>query len=1178
MRGLISRLALVILLALPLPAVVHAQQDDRDYLTAFLEDNLSGAGRKVTITGFQGALSSQAKIAKLEIADDLGTWVTLDEVVLDWSRSSLLSGSVVVNELSAKTITLERLPVVPASDLPSPESTPFALPELPVSVDIGKVRAEQIRLGKSVLGEPVLGQLDAALTLSGGEGNGGLVLERTDGKASRIVLQGGYSNVTGVLDLNLSAQEEADGIAARLLDLPGRPAIDLSIKGNGPLKDFTADVRLLSDGKERLAGPVSVKQGEKGQTEFSATLTGDLAPLFLPEYAEFLGNRVALIVAGQRWPSGRVVLDMLSMQTRAMQLTGSARVAGDGLPEAFDIKALIAGQDGRPVLLPLSGEGKTWLRRGEIALSFDSAKDSGWSGNASLLGLETDGMRLGNAGLTGSGRIAKVAGKNSVGGTFLFTSTGIALKDAALQKAVGSALSGKAVVSFREGGGSVAIPQLELTGENYAATGGAQIEGLSTGLTTKGRMELTADDLSRFSDIAGLELGGSGVVNLTGQFSQLSGAFDVVIDAVTKGLRSGIAQADRLTAGQTKLVASVVRDETGTTLRDLDLTAGGLNVTGSGKISSTGSALKGHVTVADLAEVDPKWRGKLSADATFSGTPENGQVTLTGEGQSLAIGQAELDKLLAGKTEVSAEVVLRDGGYFLTAAKLDGANLEAAASGTAGNDQLQVTGRLRDLSLLVAGYPGPVSLSGQLTPMGDGAEMDLRLMGPAAIDMRVKGRLFGGQADLVLQGSGDAAVVNALADPLTLAGALRADLALRGPLALSSLSGRITLSGGRVAYPLAGASLQRTELVADVSGGRAQISGTAELVSGGRIRVSGGLGLTPPMESSLDLTLEGLILRDPELYSTAASGELRINGPLLGQASLSGRIRIGETELLVPSTGFASAADLEAIRHVNDSAAVRETRAKAGVGTGAPGSGGERSGSGPNWLLDVQIDAPNRIFLRGRGLDAELGGSVRLGGTLNAVSPAGAIELIRGRLDLLGKRLELSEASLVMEGDLIPYLTVVASNETDDVISMVRIEGPVNEPVVTFSSMPELPQEEVLAWLLFGRGLDTISALQAAQLANAVATLAGRGGAGIVDNLRRSFGFDDLDVQTSDDGTASVRAGKYISRNVYTEIEVDQEGKSKINLNLDLRKGLTAKGRVSSDGDSGIGIFLERDY
>jgi translocation and assembly module TamB len=88
-----AALCLSLALAAPalLPAPALAQEDDRGYLTAFLEDNLSGAGRKVTVTGFAGALSSQATIEKLTIADDRGIWLTLDNVVLDWSRSALLS-------------------------------------------------------------------------------------------------------------------------------------------------------------------------------------------------------------------------------------------------------------------------------------------------------------------------------------------------------------------------------------------------------------------------------------------------------------------------------------------------------------------------------------------------------------------------------------------------------------------------------------------------------------------------------------------------------------------------------------------------------------------------------------------------------------------------------------------------------------------------------------------------------------------------------------------------------------------------------------------------------------------------------------------------------------------------------------------------------------------------------
>ena len=97
-------LSCALCLALLLPGAALAQEDDRGYLTAFLEDNLSDAGRKITITGFEGALSSRATITRLEIADDAGVWITLDGVVLDWSRSSLLSGEVVVNELSAETI------------------------------------------------------------------------------------------------------------------------------------------------------------------------------------------------------------------------------------------------------------------------------------------------------------------------------------------------------------------------------------------------------------------------------------------------------------------------------------------------------------------------------------------------------------------------------------------------------------------------------------------------------------------------------------------------------------------------------------------------------------------------------------------------------------------------------------------------------------------------------------------------------------------------------------------------------------------------------------------------------------------------------------------------------------------------------------------------------------------
>jgi len=216
--------------------------------------------------------------------------------------------------------------------------------------------------------------------------------------------------------------------------------------------------------------------------------------------------------------------------------------------------------------------------------------------------------------------------------------------------------------------------------------------------------------------------------------------------------------------------------------------------------------------------------------------------------------------------------------------------------------------------------------------------------------------------------------------------------------------------------------------------------------------------------------------------------------------------------------------------------------------------------------------------VRGRGLDAELGGRLRVGGTTNDVVPSGMFELIRGRLDILGKRLTLTEGRADLRGAFDPYLRFVAESDADDVTLRVILEGLASEPDILFTSTPDLPQEEVVARLIFGRSLDHISPFQAAQLAAAVATLAGRIDDGLLGGLRKSVGLSNLDVTTSDEGATQLSAGAYISENIYSEISADSEGKQQIDLNIDLSRNVTVKGRLNSEGNTGVGIYFEKDY
>ena len=68
----------------------------------------------------------------------------------------------------------------------------------------------------------------------------------------------------------------------------------------------------------------------------------------------------------------------------------------------------------------------------------------------------------------------------------------------------------------------------------------------------------------------------------------------------------------------------------------------------------------------------------------------------------------------------------------------------------------------------------------------------------------------------------------------------------------------------------------------------------------------------------------------------------------------------------------------------------------------------------------------------------------------------------------------------------------------------------------------------------------------------------------------------------SEDGATAGGVYLWISREaaerLYTDVEIGSGGKSEINLNFEIRKGLKARGSVDSKGDTGIGVFWERDY
>lgn len=1066
---------ILLIAALFLPGPVLAQQDDRGYLQALLEDSLSGVGREVRITGFAGFLSARATVEEITIADSEGIWLTITNAALQWDRGAILSGRLEIAELSAAEITLARLPVA-ASSTVQPEAAGFSLPELPVSVNIGQIAAQKVMLGAPVLGEAAVLRLQGSAELTAALGRAALEIVRLDGSGDSLIFSGSYIKETRELALSLALSEAENGIVAGLINLPGLPAIDLAVAGTGPVDDFSTEISLATDGETRLSGQVVLAKAElAGDTAryFSADLGGDIASLFLPEYQSFFGPDIRLLLRGNRAEDGRLAIDGLTLTTEAMRLSGQMALSPSGWPERFLLEGGIAALDGAPVLLPLPGE-ETRIEAVVLRLGYNRREGDSWSGVFDLKGVQRQDMAIERARLDAKGRFPASGG---VSGDVSFAVQGMAPQNPDLAAAIGPVLDGNARFNWREG-----TPlNLEISATAGPALGfvaSGNVSGLQDewNLLLAGNATLDASDIARFRGVAGMPLAGGVRLSLEGQ-AALGGSFEATVRGRGVDLAIGQPRLDPLMRGESTLALMVRRDEAGTSVEQFEITTPVLQASASGDLKTGAST------------------ARLSAS-------------------------------------------------------------------------------LQDMGLVVPDFAGPVALEASASQSGEVWGVEVTGNGPLGAFMRASGQISGAgqRANLAINGSLPLVLANGLTRPNLLGGTAGFELVLNGPLRLSSLTGSINTGTARLTMPNLGLSLDPIAASVRLANGQAFVEASAPVSSGGRLGLSGPVALTSPYQANLSAQIDALGLSDPALFQTTVNGSASISGALLGGASIGADLSLGTTEVQVPSEVISSTPVLADIRHINEPAAVHTTRGRAGlVQQSAPESGRA-------YPIDIVLRAPSRIFVRGRGLDSELGGQIRLTGTTANIISQGRFNLIRGRLDILGKRLTLTEGYARLQGSFDPYIYLLAETRADAADVRITIEGQITEPVVSFTSRPELPEDEVLSLLLFGRDITKISALQALSLANAVNTLAGRGGGGIVNRLRASFNLDNLDVVVADDGTVGARLGRYISEDIYTDIAIGSDGESEINLNLSLSPSLNARGSLSSDGQTSLGVFFEKDY
>ena len=267
------------------------------------------------------------------------------------------------------------------------------------------------------------------------------------------------------------------------------------------------------------------------------------------------------------------------------------------------------------------------------------------------------------------------------------------------------------------------------------------------------------------------------------------------------------------------------------------------------------------------------------------------------------------------------------------------------------------------------------------------------------------------------------------------------------------------------------------------------------------------------------------------------------------------------------------------------------------------------STAGPT--LAVSVDIPSRFFIRGRGLDSEWEGKLHINGPAAEPAITGSLRPVRGYLELLSKPFAFTGGEIEFAGgsSINPGVNLELTYTNPELEAVIEVGGTAKKPALTLTSRPSLPQDEVLAHVLFGKSTSDLSRFESLQLANSMRELSG-GGAGFspLTSVQKNLGLDVLRVGGSGGGNEtrqtsgmsglqnmpgaagqsksaddaeqapSLEAGKYINDSIYVGVDQGMTQESTgVRVEVELFPNVMLEGRTSTKS-SQMGLGWKKDY
>lgn len=410
----------------------------------------------------------------------------------------------------------------------------------------------------------------------------------------------------------------------------------------------------------------------------------------------------------------------------------------------------------------------------------------------------------------------------------------------------------------------------------------------------------------------------------------------------------------------------------------------------------------------------------------------------------------------------------------------------------------------------------------------------------------------------------------------TLTGIINLDAKLDGSLLKPEFYGNFDIKNGTYREPKIGLHLPNLNLVGNIFKDKIKIENLyAKDARGGDLNGFGEVQIDAISKSNFTINTKKFRLIDNDIAKIDATGKVQINSDIYQKGKMSGNLNIDFAEFRPRTLAGVNIAKLDVIE-INKPIPKIENFEKNPLQIV---KSNYRQINAPDIDLDVNIKAERGIFVRGRGLNLELSLNGNINGKLAKPNLEGIAKVYRGEYEYGGRIFEFEERGNIhlSSNPANIRLDLYANRIADNLNAKISVKGTALNPIIDLTSIPDLPKDEILSQVLFGRARSQLTPLETVQLATSLAALASGGGFDVMANLREIARLDRLVFANTASGEISVAGGKYLGRDIY--IELISEGTQGISTNVEWRpKPSTAiVSKVGADGDAKISIRWRRD-